>query len=112
MLTLRLHSARASSATRARTGKWSAGRRMLYVIASPVFPLLRLRTLWPRLSRPPLRKQLLRISPLLAVALLVDAIGQASGFALGEGKSALKAGRYDLDREPFLTAADRAEFMS
>ena len=25
--------------------------------------------------------------------------------------SALAAGRYDLDREPFLTAADRAEFM-
>lgn len=112
MLNLRLHSARASSATRARTSGWGPARRMVYVLASPVFPLLRLRALWPRLSRPPIREDLLRITPLLLLALLVDAVGQAAGFALGEGNSALKAGRYDLDREPFLTVADRKEFMS
>ncbi|MDX1380640.1 MAG: hypothetical protein R3233_05940 [Xanthomonadales bacterium] len=111
MLNLRLHSARASAATRARTGRWGVGRRLLYVLASPLFPLLRLRALWPRLTSPPLRSEVPRIAPLLLLALLVDAFGQAAGFALGEGDSAVTAGRYDLDREPFLTAADRAEFM-
>ncbi len=111
MLNLRLHSARASSATRARTGEWSPGRRLVYVAASPLFPLLRIRALWSRLWSPPVRRQLLRITPLLLLALLVDAVGQALGFAFGEGNSALTAGRYDLDREPYLTAADRAEFM-
>jgi len=111
MLSLRLHSARASAATRARSERWGAGRRLLYVLASPLFPLLRLRTLWPRLTSPPLRAEVPRIAPLLLLALLVDAVGQAAGFALGEGDSAVTAGRYDLDREPFLTAADRAEFM-
>jgi hypothetical protein len=111
MLRLRLHSARASASTRARTGGWSLGRRLLYVAASPLFPLLRIRALWTRLWSPPVRQVLARITPLLLLALLVDAVGQAQGFAFGEGNSALTAGRYDLDREPYLTAADRAEFM-
>jgi hypothetical protein len=111
MLNLRLHSARASSSTRARTGRWSPGRRGLYVAASPLFPLLRVRALWSRLTAPQLRKALPRVVPLFFLALLVDAFGQALGFAFGEGDSALTAGRYDLDREPFLAAADRAEFM-
>jgi hypothetical protein len=111
MLRLRLHSARASSSTRARTGGWSVARRWLYVAASPSFPFLRLRALWPRLWSPPVRQELLRISPLLILALGVDAVGQALGFALGEGDSARIAGIYDLDRAPYLTASDRAEFM-
>jgi hypothetical protein len=111
MLRLRLHSARASSSTRARTGRWSPGRRALYLLASPLFPLLRIRALWSRLRAPQLRKALPRVAPLLLLALLVDAFGQALGFALGEGNSAMAAGRYDLDREPYLTASDRAEFM-
>ena len=112
MLKLRWHSARASASTRARTGGWKPGRRLLYVAASPVVPMLRIRALWSHLRSPRLQPPLLRVAPLLIVALLVDACGQAIGFALGEGRSALAAGRYDLDREPFLTAADRAEFVN
>lgn len=111
MLTLRLHSARASSSTRARTSCWGPGRRLLYAAASPLFPALRLRKLWPRLKAAPLRGELVRIAPLLALALLVDAFGQAAGFTFGEGGSALSAGRYDLDREPYLSANDRAIYM-
>lgn len=112
MLKLRLHSARASASTRARTGRWSLPRRWAYVLSSPLFPLLRLRVLWPRLCAEPVRSELARIAPLLLVALVVDAAGQALGFALGAGSSAAIAGRYDLDREPYLTPADRAAFMS
>jgi len=110
MLMLRVLSARAAAATRARTGDWSLARRVLYVAASPTFPLLRLRALWPRLRSHPARQVLLRIVPLLALALLLDAFGQALGFALGAGESAERAGRYDLERQPYLSAADRAFF--
>jgi len=109
-LTLRLLSARASAATRWRTGGWSLSRRALYVVGSPSFPLLRLRALWPRLRIHPQRHQFPRIAPLLAVALVIDAFGQALGFALGAGNSAERAGRYDLDRHPYLCAADSARF--
>jgi hypothetical protein len=111
MLRLRLQSARASADTRARTAGWSPARRILYVAASPLFPILRLRALWPRLRAHPARAVLPRIAPLLALVLLVDAVGQAIGFALGAGNSAARAGQYDLDREPHLNAADRARFM-
>ncbi|MGH9817451.1 MAG: hypothetical protein ACRD6I_15375 [Candidatus Acidiferrales bacterium] len=110
MLMLRVFSARAAAATRARTGGWSLGRRLLYVAGSPVFPLLRLRTLWPRLRKHPARNVLPRIAPLLTVALVLDAFGQALGFAFGAGHSAERAGRYDLERQPYLSPMDRARF--
>jgi hypothetical protein len=110
LLALRVLSARAAAATRARTGGWSRGRRLLYAVASPAFPLLRLRALWPRLRAHPERRVLPRIAPLFALALVLDAFGQALGFALGAGQSARRAGRYDLNRWPYLCAADRARF--
>ena len=48
----------------------------------------------------------------LALALVLDAVAQATGFAFGAGRSAVKAGLYDLDREPHLDAADRARFLA
>ncbi len=112
VLVLRVLSARAAAATRAHTGRWSAGRRLLYVAASPMFPVLRLRALWPHLRAHPDRRVLPRIAPLLALALLLDAFGQALGFALGAGDSAERAAIYDLDRHRFLCAADRARFAA
>ena len=109
-LTLRLLSARATAATRARSGQWSTVRRLGYVAASPLFPLLRLRALWPHLRIHPQRQVLPRIAPLFAVALVVDAIGQAVGFAFGAGDSAERAGRFDLFRQPYLCDADRGRF--
>ncbi len=109
-LTLRLFSARASAATRARTEGWSGARRALYVAASPLFPLLRVRALWPRLRVHPRRDVLPRIAPLFAVALGVDAVGQAMGFAFGAGDSAERAGRFDLVRLPYVREAERAQF--
>ncbi len=110
ILGLRIMSARAAAATRARTGGWSRARRLLYVAGSPFFPLLRLRALWPQLRSHPDRRVLPRIAPLLALTLVVDACGQAWGFGFGSGDAAERAGRYDLIRDPYLCAADRAYF--
>jgi hypothetical protein len=110
MLTLRIHSARARAATRARTGGWGAPRRFLYVLASPTFPLLRLRALLPRIRSKSGPRVPSSIWPLLVVTLLFDAFGQAIGFAAGAGKSAERAGHFDLDRHRYLSNADRARF--
>jgi hypothetical protein len=112
VLALRLLSSRASAATRARTERWSTARRLAYVASSPLFPILRLRALWPQLRVHPERRVLPSIAPLLAVALVLDAIGQAIGFAFGAGDSAARAGIYDLDRQPFLCDAERTGFAS
>jgi hypothetical protein len=110
MLTLRIHSARARAATRARTERWPSSRRAVYVLASPVFPLLRLRALLPRIRSRSGPRVPNSIWPLLAVTLLFDAFGQAIGFAAGAGKSAERAGLFDLDRHRYLSNADRARF--
>lgn len=110
ILGMRVPSARASAATRARTEGWSPWRRAAYVAVSPIFPILRLRALWPRLRAHPRRDVLPRIAPLFAVALVTDALGQTLGFAFGPGDSAERTGQYDLDRIPFLSDADRARF--
>lgn len=107
---LRVLSARAAAATRSRSEGWSPLRRLLYVAACPLFPALRLRALWSRLRSHPQRRVLPRVAPLLVLTLVLDAFGQALGFALGAGKSAQRAGVYDLDRLPYLCAADRARF--
>lgn len=111
VLRMRIPSARAAADTRARTAGWSRPRRWMYVAASPVFPVLRLRALWPVLRRHPDRPPLLRLAPLFALALLADAVGQATGFAFGAGSAARDTGFYDLDRRMFLTASDRALFV-
>lgn len=110
MLTLRIHSARARAATRARTEGWAPSKRWLYVLASPVIPLLRLRALWPRLRSRSGDRVPHRIWPLLAFTLLFDALGQAIGFAAGAGDAAERAGHFDLDRHRYLSNADRARF--
>jgi hypothetical protein len=112
MLRLRFHSGRASADTRARAAGWSRARRIGYALASPAFPVLRLRAMWPILRSHAARAEMPRIAPLLALVLVLDAFSQAVGFALGAGRSAVQAGIYDLDREPHLNAADRARFMA
>ena len=111
VLRMRIPSARAAADTRARIAGWSKARRWMYVAASPLFPALRLRALWPVLRRHPDRPSLLRLAPLLSLALLADALGQATGFLFGAGSAARDTGFYDLDRRMFLTASDRALFV-
>ena len=111
MLNLRIHSARANAGTRARIGDWSPWRRLVYIGASPLFPFLRLRVLGPWLRSLKREGALFRVAPLLALALLFDAFGQAVGFAFGAGDSAVRAGVYDLDREPYLCAKDRLLYV-
>jgi len=109
-LRLRLLSARAAAARRARSEGWPGSRRALYVLVSPAFPFLRLRVLWPRLSRHPCRPPLWRMGPFLGAMLVIDAAGQAVGFAAGPGDAAARSAPYDLERESYLCEADRARF--
>jgi hypothetical protein len=111
-LALRVHSARASAAKRARVEGWTAARRWLYVAGSPAFPLLRVRALMQRLRARGEHAVPKRTWPLFGVVLLFDSLGQAIGFAFGAGESAERAGRFDLDRLSYVTKADRARLTT
>ena len=88
---------RAFADTRSRG--WSFTRRLAFVAASPIIPLVRLgRTLGHarRLGRG--APFLARIIPTLTVGLVLDGIGQMAGYALGAGGAHAKLAAYEWHR--------------
>jgi len=92
----------------ARSRRWSPARRLLYVAAFPLFPPLRvwrtLRLLF-RPGRP--RGMAVSVTPLLALALTVEAVGQVLGYAVGAGDVERRLASLDFDRTQHLNASDR-----
>jgi hypothetical protein len=108
-LTLRFDAGRLEAARRAEHCGWSRAKRGLFIAGSPLIPFARLARLVPAL-RPAaeLRGDLVRSAPALALALAVDAIGQAVGFALGAGDSGERLRSFELERRSQVRPADRA----
>jgi hypothetical protein len=106
-LAVTFRAARAGAATRA--DGWAASRRLMYTAGSALLPPLRLvRTLR---SLPASQRHLLprRALAVLLVGLVVDAAGQAAGFARG-GSGAVHTSLVDLELERLrhVPAADAA----
>ena len=99
---LRFKGGRVYAATRARMGGWSAAKRAVYVAGSPAFPVLRYRKLHPKLPTAGWR-----VLPALALGLVLDAAGQAVGFAAGAGGAADDLAAFEFDRNRHMTPGDR-----
>jgi hypothetical protein len=84
-LALRFHGGRLFAANRSRG--WSVPRRVLYTLASPLIPLVRLaRTL--RFARRIAPNQPFgRLLPLLVLLLVVDGLGELIGYGFGGGSA-------------------------
>ena len=104
---LRLHGGRLSAAGRASGERWPWWRRAVYVVASPLIPLVRLKRLLPKVFGPELRPRAPRLLPALAGALVLDGIGQALGFALGPGDAEGRMAAFEFRRDRHLTDHDR-----
>jgi hypothetical protein len=82
-----------------RSTGWPLVRRLVFVAASPIIPLVRLgRTLGHarRLGRG--APFLARIIPTLTIGLVLDGIGQMAGYALGAGGAHAKLAAYEWHR--------------
>ena len=95
----------ARSGAAARVAGWPVLRRAAYVLGAPLIPLVRLpRTLG---ALPPAARRALprRMVPAFLLGLVLDAAGQAAGFA----RPPAPTGRadFELDRLRFVTAEDR-----
>jgi hypothetical protein len=101
---LRFDAGRLAAATRARLEGWSRLRRLAYVLAGPLIPLLRLRPIHQKVFRAGLFP---RVYPALALCLVLDALGQMLGFALGPGDAARRLAAFEVDRLRHLTRRDR-----
>lgn len=106
---LRLHAGRLYGATRAAGDRWSPVKRLLYALASPLIPLVRLRRLHAdHLAAGRRHHELLpRILPALLGALGVDAAGQAVGYLRGPGRAAQRLAVFEMDRRRHLVTAER-----
>jgi glycosyltransferase involved in cell wall biosynthesis len=95
-------------ATRARSGHWSTLRRLIYVGAMPLIPLVRLKRVLRDVRRSGRAPNLLpRILPVLIVGLIAHAVGEVTGYAVGAGDAAHRRVSFELNRYLHVTAQDR-----
>jgi hypothetical protein len=102
---IRFHGGRLFAARRAR--KWLLLHRVLYIGGSPLIPLVRLRRVLAtayRINRPELIPQ---IFAFLIILLIVDAMGEMVGYAIGAGDASRKISNNEFHRERFLNRRDR-----
>lgn len=93
---------------RAEAERWSAGKRLLHVAASPLVPIVRLKRIVAdagqrRQPRPPLW----RILPLLAAGMVLHMAGEVTGLLFGGGDVDRAYSYFELWRSKGVNAADR-----
>lgn len=100
---------RGFAATRYRAGEWSLLRRLLYVGASPLIPIVRLTRIVREIRRSGRAPQLLpRVLFIIIPALLCGAVGEAIGYVAGAGAGlSTEKLPMELDRHAYLHESDR-----
>jgi hypothetical protein len=95
----------------ARARQWPTAKRLFYAAASPLIPAVRmarcLRELWRRGGASQVLA--LRIAPMLGVGLLLDGLGQFSGYLWGEGDAVEQVARFEFHRFRHVPESDRRQ---
>lgn len=95
-------------AARARHNNWSIARRLLYILGSPLIPVLRLRRTLQEVRRAGQFDKLFpQILPSMVVALVAHCIGEIFGYALGPGDAAWQRVPCELNRCQFLRESEQ-----
>lgn len=105
-LILRFYGGRLFAAARSR--QWTWPRRLLYLAAGQLIPVVRLiRTARWLLQPGRPGHRLPRLLPVIALFLIVDGIGEMLGYALGMGSAMSTISDMEFDRQRYLTPTDR-----
>jgi hypothetical protein len=83
-------------------------RRLLWTLATPLIPAVRLRRGLRNLRRCPEAPPVASVAPALVLELLVSAAGEAVGYALGAGSAPQRVYVYEYLRTRHVNARDRA----
>lgn len=87
---------------------WPAWRRAIYAGGSALLPVLRTWRAWRQLRRVDLSVvRRIGVMGVAFVLLIVDAVGQGLGYALGPGSQAIRLSELEHDRYRFMIASDR-----
>jgi len=102
------HAGRMFAAFRARNEHWSFLRRSAFTVAGPLIPFVRLRRILRQGQSLSARNRLFpSLLPALWFGLLIDGVGQMTGYATGEGNASEKAFYFEFHRERHLRKSDR-----
>jgi hypothetical protein len=95
-----------------RTREAGLARRLFWVAACPLIPAVRLRRCVRDSRRSAAGPSLIRTLPALAASLAVSALGEAVGYALGEGDAPQQVARYEFRRDLHVSERDRQALAS
>jgi len=104
-LACQLFGGRLYGAARAEAGGWSLGRKLFYALMLPLIPLRRAPEILGHAKRTSVERS---AAFLLACAggLLASALGEASGYVLGQGDMGRRRITYEFERNRYLRPAD------
>ncbi|HJR54480.1 MAG TPA: glycosyltransferase [Gemmatimonadota bacterium] len=90
-----------------RTQDAGLPKRLFWVAATPLIPVVRLRRCARDTRRSAAGPPLVRALPALAASLAVSALGEAIGYAFGAGDAPQRIARFEYRRDLHVTARDR-----
>jgi GT2 family glycosyltransferase len=100
------YNGRLFAATRAQ--RWSPLRRLLYTGGVPLIPVVRFRRILQQLCRSDQRRNLPpRVLPTVILGLVVSAVGEMMGYALGAGDAKQRLSNFEFHRYQHLAERDR-----
>lgn len=82
-----------------RSRDWNFARKLTYVLASPVFPFIRLYLLRDNIARFRTQYPIYPIMPMTLLLMGVIALGECAGYLAGEGNSFTWMARHELEIE-------------
>jgi glycosyltransferase involved in cell wall biosynthesis len=85
----------------ARSKGWSRGRRVLYVVGSPLIVLVRARRVIAAMRRSGHARLIARTLPLALLTLSGSAAGELVGYAVGGGEGGERTSEYELHRDRY-----------
>jgi len=101
------HGGRLFGAARARHGRWTGFRRLVYVGGMPLIPLVRLWRVLREIRRSGRAGGVLpRILPPLIMGLASHAVGEVTGYAAGAGEAAQRRVEFELHRSRYTRERD------
>jgi len=85
--------------------------RIVFVLGSPLIPIVRLWRIWSGLPSKELKIRFLSCVHALIIGLAIDGVGQMIGYALGMGNAKDKVAKFEVDRFKHVREQDRLEIL-
>ena len=97
-----------------RSEHWSLGKRLVYIVGSPLIPAVRLKSIVTsvRDSKADVWGKLLLTMPIILSLLLFAWVGEVTGYLFGAGKSEMIFSDLETGRLRYITAREREALFS